>query len=308
MTMPKLLAPMLLLATACTPACTPPAAGTADATREQGKPEGEATPAPAAAKPAENMIREAPGVDLSALSEAQKSAFFDLLNVEPSACGKPHALAVSLRDDTTCRDSLVVAQFLADRLGEGATPSAVKGELEMVRRALTPQKIDTSGCAVWGNERAPVTLVVFADFQCPHCKAEVPKLRAAVEKYRGRAKLVFMHFPLKSHPEAKTAAIAVEAAGAQGKFWQMHDKVFAHQMELSDADLERYAKEIGLDMARFKADLAGEKARAHVDKDRSEGERLEIMGTPTIYVNGREFTELLFGGTIEGWIDEALKR
>jgi protein-disulfide isomerase len=133
-------------------------------------------------------------------------------------------------------------------------------------------------------------------------------LRAAVDQFRGRVKLAFKHFPLKSHPRAAEAAVATEAAREQGRFWEMHDLVFAHQNQLEDEDLLTYAEQIGLDVPRFKSDFESERVRARVDRDRAEGEKLEIQGTPAVFVQGRYYNDLLFGGTIEGWIDEMLKR
>ena len=154
-----------------------------------------------------------------------------------------------------------------------------------------------------------MTVVVFADFQCPHCKAEAPGLRKAVQNYRGEAKLVFKHFPLEMHDRAKAAAIAAEAAHEQGKFWEMHDLIFDHQEQLEDEDLERYAKQIrGLDVAKWKADYESEQAELEVVKDRAIGEALEIQGTPAVFVNGRQLTPLLWGGSLEAWIDDALRR
>ncbi len=310
----RFLAAVSLFVTACTPACTPPAGEAPGGQDGAGKAPAKNDPSSAAsassgpqAAPA-SALAEAPGVDLSGLSDAQKSAFFDVINLEPSACGKPHSLARSLADDPSCRDSLVLAQFVADRLAEGATATAIKKELEFLRKALTPREIDIEDRPVWGNPRAPVAVVVFADFQCPHCRAEAPVLRRAVDKFGGRAKLVFKYFPLRMHPQGKNAAIAAEAARAQGKFWEMHDLLFENQEDLSDERIMGFARQLGLDMKQFERDFRSEKAKARVAEDRAEGEKLEIPGTPTVYVNGREYNELLFGGTVEGWIDEALKR
>jgi protein-disulfide isomerase len=310
MTRPKCsLAPLLLILSACSPACT--------TVPEAGTPENKGGPVASTAKPdapgAEaappgGEITEAKGVDLSRLSEPQKTSFFQLINSEPSACGKPHSLAVSLRDDAACRDSLSVSQFIADALASGASPSDIKANLEYIVSALQPRQIETEGRPVYGNERAPVTVVVFADFECPHCRAEAPVLRQAIDQFRGRAKLVFKHFPLSSHPRAKVAAIATVAAQNQGKFWEMHDIVFENQTALSDADLRRYAQKIGLDMKQFEADFAALKGKELVEADRAEGDRLEITGTPAVFVNGRYFNEYLFGGTVVGWIDDALRR
>ncbi len=251
---------------------------------------------------------EAKGVDTSSLTEAQRTSFFQLINVEPSACDKPHSLATSLRDDAQCRDSMIVSQFISDRLAAGIAISDVRIELDEVRDALKVREIVVAGRPTYGNERAPVTVVVFADFECPHCKAEAPGLREAVQQYRGQAKLVFKHFPLNMHARAKVAAVATEAAHEQGKFWEMHDKVFAHQDNLEDADLRRYAQEIKLDMGKFDASFQAKRGETAVNADRAEGEKIGIMGTPAVYVNGRMYTPMLFGGTVAGWIDDALRR
>jgi protein-disulfide isomerase len=254
------------------------------------------------------MITEAKGVDLSALSEVQRGTFFQVLNVEPSACDRPHSLATSIRDDAECRDSLILGQFIADRLASGIAASDVKPELEEVRDALQVREIPIAGRPTFGNERAPVTVVMFADFECPHCKAEAPVLRQAIQQYRGQAKLVFKHFPLNMHTRARVAARACEIAHAQGKFWEMHDQVFTHQLELEDADLRAYAAAIGLDLARFDSELRGGRYEDVVDADRLDGEKLGLTGTPAVFVNGRLFTPMLFGGTVAGWIDDALRR
>ncbi len=255
-----------------------------------------------------NMISEARGVDLSRLNAPQKKSFFQLLNSEPSACGKAHSLAVSLRDDATCRDSLSVAQFVADMLANGAAASDIKENLVPLVASLKPRPIDVAGRPIYGNERAPVTVVVFADFECPMCKEEAPALRQAIDQARGRARLIFKHFPLPMHPRAKPAAIAAAAAHEQGKFWAMHDLIFAHQEALTDADLRSYAEKAGLDLKKYDEAYAARSGQAQVDADRADGEKLEIGGTPAVFVNGREMNRYMFGGTVAGWIDDALLR
>jgi protein-disulfide isomerase len=174
--------------------------------------------------------------------------------------------------------------------------------------ALRPREINIKGRPVYGNERAPVTVVVFADFECPHCRQEAPVLRQAIDQFRGRAKLVYKHFPLSGHVRAKAAAIATVAAMEQGKFWEMHDMVFENQTSLEDADIRRFAQKIGLDMAKFDAHYNAKKGQDLVEEDRVEGEKLDISGTPAVFVNGRYMNPFLFGGTITGWIDDALRR
>lgn len=311
------------LIAACTPACDPPdakepgsdeARGAKAAGASARRAEGEKGEAIAehekkrAELPKEETITEAPGVDVSKLTEAQRGVFFQVINTEPSACDKPHSLARSLQSDPDCRDSQLVSQFVADAIASGAATSAVKGAVPEVVAALAPRDIPVEGRPVYGAEQAPVTVVVFADFQCPHCRMEAPKLRKAVDSFRGRARLVYKHFPLMGHDQAKIAAIATEAAHEQGKFWEMHDLVFENQMDLSEANLYKFAEQIGLDMEKFKASFSAEKGKAVVEADKAAGEKLGISGTPAVFVNGREVIPVLFGGSVTGYIDDALKR
>lgn len=303
----------LLALTACSPACTSPAAKNPEP--EPAQPKAGSAQAPAggdsvAAPATGDMVMEAKGVDLSKLSESQRATFFQVINSEPSACGKPHSMAKSLRDDDRCRDSLLASQFVADYLHAGAATSEVRSGLQEVVKALKPRDIPTTGRPVYGKPSAPVEVVVFADFQCPHCKLEAPKVRSTVEKFGGRAKLVFKHFPLMGHPRAKQAAIATEAAHEQGKFWEMHDILFANQERLEDDNIYAYAAQIGLDVAKFKASYSANKGQAVVEQDKAHGEEAGVDGTPAVFVNGRFASGryALFGGNLAGWIDDALKR
>jgi protein-disulfide isomerase len=264
---------------------------------------------PVSEVPVSEQIRDIEGVDLKKLSEGQRESFFAVINQESSACGQAHSLAKSLQADPDCRDSVLVAQFIADRLGAGMTPMDIRQQLDGLLAALKPVEIDLEGRPVFGNPSAPVTVVVWADFQCPLCKSEAPHLREEVSNRRGQAKLVFKHFPLEGHPRGEPAAIAVEAAHLQGKFWEMHDLVFANQSMLEDEDLESYAQQIeGLDLAKWKADVTAETTKAAVSRDRGEGKVLKIGGTPTVFVNGRLVTPALWDGELSAWIDDALRR
>jgi len=308
----------LAFALGCTPpeAKTPEASGSSKSKNPSSKSDdGDGRDADDGGKPGDtalpddaDMIKEAKGVNITNLTEPQKTKFFQIINTERSACKKPHSLAKSLRDDDKCRDSMVVSQFIADSLAAGATATQIKNAIDKVVDALQPKEIDIEGRAIYGEPNAPITVVVFADFECPHCRNEAPKLRKTVDQFRGRAKLVFKHFPLEFHDRARQAAIAVEAAHDQGKFWEMHDIVFANQGSLSDADLESYAAQIKLDMTKFKASMADKATTARVDKDFKDGDKIGITGTPAVFVNGRMMNEALFGGSLAGWIDDALKR
>ncbi|MEW5741561.1 MAG: thioredoxin domain-containing protein [Myxococcota bacterium] len=166
-----------------------------------------------------------------------------------------------------------------------APPPAAPGAPE-------PEKVVTdiniTGAPVKGPKNAPVTIIAFSDFQCPFCSRVVPTLKQIEDTYGGKVKVAFKHQPLPFHQNAKLAAMASMAANEQGKFWEMHDKMFANQQALDRASLERYAQEIGLDMGKFKAALDSNKYDAYVTADSNEGMRVGANGTPTFFINGRQ--------------------
>jgi protein-disulfide isomerase len=138
-----------------------------------------------------------------------------------------------------------------------------------------------------GPEAAPVTLVEYGDYECPFCGAAQPNVKAVLRIAGDRILFAFRHFPLSEiHPHAALAAEAAEAAGAQGQFWRMHDLLFANQRALEAPDLLRYADAIGLELARFAADLEEHRYRRVVREHFVSGLRSGVNGTPTFFVNG----------------------
>ena len=138
-----------------------------------------------------------------------------------------------------------------------------------------------------GSEHARVTLVEYGDFECPSCKVAVTTPRLLLDRFPNKVRFIFRHFPQQeAHPHALLAAEAAEAAAAQGKFWQMHDVLFQNQAHLKDKDLHRYAEGLGLDMARYTAEMDDhiylQKVREHIEG----GRRSHIRATPTFFVNG----------------------
>ncbi len=139
-----------------------------------------------------------------------------------------------------------------------------------------------------GPANAPLVVVVFSDFQCPFCKRVEPTLAELEQKYAGKLRLVWKNYPLPFHENAEPAAEAAMAAGAQGKFWEMHDKLFENSGALDRASLDKYAAALGLDLARFKADLDAHRQRARVQADMKEGAAIGVQGTPAVFINGRK--------------------
>ncbi|MEZ0448928.1 DsbA family protein [Cellulomonas sp. ICMP 17802] len=142
---------------------------------------------------------------------------------------------------------------------------------------------------VYGRPDAPVTVLEFGDLECPYCRAASPVLRELVDTSDGQVRLVWRHFPLfEVHPYALSAALAAEAAGSHGKFWQMHDELMAHQDRLAEQDLRAAAVALGLDPAEVAGDGAQAFAPA-ISADYAAGVEAGVRGTPTIFVGGTRF-------------------
>lgn len=140
-----------------------------------------------------------------------------------------------------------------------------------------------------GTPSAKVTLVEFSDFECPACKASQPQLKSILAKYQDKIRFVYRHFSLPVHPYAVDAAVAAEAAGRQGKFWEMHDKLFDNQPDFQKDQLIGLAKDLGLDVNKFTADLDSSDLRQKVLSDQADGKRASVDATPTFFVNGIKY-------------------
>jgi protein-disulfide isomerase len=141
---------------------------------------------------------------------------------------------------------------------------------------------------VIGAGHAPVTIVEYADFECPNCKQAAPAVKLLLERFAGKARVVFRHFPLEEvHPHALAAAEAAECAGGQGKFWEMHDLLFANQDHLKTNQLHSYAERLQLDMARYTAEMDDEVYRQRIREQMDGARRSGVRATPTFFVNGR---------------------
>lgn len=156
--------------------------------------------------------------------------------------------------------------------------------------AISREKLITSNAYTIGNASASAYLVEFSDFQCPACKSAKPFVDATVERYKEKLLFVYRHFPLGQHQYAIQAAIAAEAAGLQGKFWEMNYLLFANQDKLSDDLYMRLAKELYLDEKKFADALSDPKLKEKVIQDRDYGVSIGIDSTPTFFLNGKKIT------------------
>jgi protein-disulfide isomerase len=158
-----------------------------------------------------------------------------------------------------------------------------------------------------GPRDAPVTLVEYGDYECPHCGAAHPVVNTLRRTLGPRLRFVYRHFPLATiHPHAPLAAEAAEAAGAQGEFWPMHDMIFEHQQALEPQDLAAYADALGLDTARFARELASHAHAGRVREHFSGGVRSGVNGTPTFFINGLRHDGSYALESLLGAIEEAV--
>lgn len=160
--------------------------------------------------------------------------------------------------------------------------------------AMTPPvapvvDVNIEGFPSKGKDGAKVTVVEFADFQCPHCKQASDSLKKVTEKYKDKIKYVYLDFPINPSGISKVVAEGSHCAAEQGKYWEYHYKAFDGQSSLDKESPTKLAKDLKLDEAKFKACLDGTKAKALVEKGRVEGERIGVSGTPYLLINGRRY-------------------
>jgi protein-disulfide isomerase len=162
---------------------------------------------------------------------------------------------------------------------------------------------------VRGAAEAPLTLVEYGDYQCPYCGEAYPIVEALLSTFGNDVRFIFRNFPLVDvHPHAESAAEIAEAAGLQGKFWQMHDALYENQDDLGDNALVRYAQEIGLDTRQVQTDLTSGRPRKRVEADFEGAIRSGANGTPTFFVNGTRYDGSWQLQPFEAFITSQLKR
>ncbi|MDX2022089.1 MAG: thioredoxin domain-containing protein [Deltaproteobacteria bacterium] len=249
-----------------------------------------------------------PGIDLSSLDSFERKVFFRVVNKEASACGKAHSLMFSLKNDPGCRKSFYAARYVARLVEGGFTDSEVTEAVDKRFRNPTVVKLDPTGAPIKGSSTGRVTLVEFVDYECPHCKRVQPVLRQVVDEFPNDVRVVMKHYPLSQHTNARLAATAAVAAHMQGKFWPYSEKVWENSEFLTPALLEKLAKDVGLDVTKWRKDSESEAANAIVEKDKAQGGAAGIRSTPTIYINGKLFTDSRDVESLRDWITEELGR
>lgn len=260
-------------------------------------------------------VEALPGVDFSGLTPAQKATALKLLREHDCVCSCGMKAAECRLKDPNCYYSRGLAGEVIAALKQGksapdawAAAAASKfGHAPEHKMLEDPVPIHTTGAPEIGPKDAPITLVEFSDFQCPYCALATPQLREVLKQYPTQVKLIFKQFPLEMHSQAALAAAAAVAAQRQGKFWPMHDALFASRTDLSRQAILALASALGLDIKRFEADWGSAAVQQAVKRDMEDGNEAGVMSTPTIFIDGQHYNGMIRFETLKPLLEAELK-
>lgn len=246
-------------------------------------------------------------VDVSKLTTEQQDLFYKLVGSLTSPCGKGHSLRVSVTQDQTCKRAPFAVRFIVALLDDEASETIVRKEYTSKYQDQANQqlvKVDVTGAPQVGPADAPIRIVEFFDYACPHCADAKEMFDQVVEKHGSTVVEYFKMFPLGNWPDSPIAAAAAYAANAQGKFKEMHTLLFANSPRHSLENVKLYAAQLGMDVAKFEADARS--LATKVESDRNDGKAAGVSSTPTIFVNDRKYTGPLYEKYMTMWIEEEL--
>jgi protein-disulfide isomerase len=251
---------------------------------------------------------ELPNVDMTGLSPDKKQAVLKLLREEDCTCGCKMKMAQCRMVDPKCAFSRMSANSAVKAIKDGKTPDEMRTAALAENHLKTLDdyvKIRTEGEPTKGPPSAKITLVEFSDFQCPFCAKAAFQIDEIMRQHPGEIRLVYKQYPIQLvHKEAVLAAEASLAANNQSKFWLMHDRMFSNANKLSRENIIAWAKEFNLDMPKFLKDLDSKETATLVARDIDEADYIGVLGTPTVFLNGRryngELTVADFGKVVEG--------
>lgn len=248
------------------------------------------------------------GVDAARLSGAQKGQVESILNAVANTYGCRGTLAACVAaGDLTARRH---AGFVARMVRKGRTADAIAKEVLLRHESAHPgelAKIDLNDHPFAGDPaRAKVVLVEYACFQCPFCAHLALELKKIRARFGDKLVQYYKFFPVRSHDQGVPTALAGIAAMRQGRFWQLYDAMFANRAHLEPDDVRALAGKAGLDVAKWEADRNDPKSMRYLEKDKLEGMRLGVEGTPTFFVNGKLYKGQADPDEIADRIDEEL--
>ena len=267
---------------------------------------GEDEPGPPSAAPAPVDVKLS-GIDTGDLTAREKAQWSAHVTQLLAPCeSTPVSIAQCVEEKRNCAACTPAAEYLLVQVRQGRTKAQAEAAYRARFASDQVRNIPLEGSPSKGPTDASIVIVEWADFECPACKAASPQLDELVQAHQD-VRLVFKNFPLDIHQNAETAARAAMAADKQGKFWEMHHALFQAEEPPTAEFIARTAKSLGLDMAAFEKDLRSEAVADAVSRDRKQGRDVQLKGTPSVFINGREFSYSMDMATeLKAWI--ALER
>lgn len=244
----------------------------------------------------DKRVAEPSDADIQAFYDKQKAAMGDQL--PPLEVVKPQVVQFLKREKSATAVEEVIDGLKKTASLTKSLPDVRSAPVELANAAHTPSK---------GSKTAKVKIVEFADFQCPYCTRAAETAKELAAKYGDKVEFSYRHFPLRSiHPQAQRASEIAQCAGEQGKFWEAHDALYANQSALDEPSAIEHVTKVGVDGAKLTECLASGRAAAQVEEDLKKGEAIGVQGTPSFFINGRQFEGNPNAAGIGAAIDEAL--
>ncbi len=261
------------------------AAGGSDPAKAEAAPaKAEAKPAPAAPAAASVVLPKV--LDVSDLDDDEKKVLAEVLREQFDPCGAPLSFMESLKADTPCERAVSLGAFAVTQVQKGLSKRLIARELmKELARTTSKMQFDLDGVPHQGDPASAHVIVEFLDYECPFCKQTFAPLKKVAKKYG--AVVYVKQLPLTAHHKyALAAARAAMAAHRQGLFWEMSEAMFENQARLSDDVIAELAKQVGMDMTRFEADVNDPEIDALLKRDEIEADAAKVDGTPSIFVDG----------------------
>lgn len=273
---------------------------------------GEQKQAPAPAEPKDEVIPDSiyPELPMAALNPKERAVVKRVTEAELCPCkGSTVSLHQCLQKvEGRCNLATYAGLTAMQGVKEGLSEKDVlAGVGKFIQDSYKKYEFDLTDIPHKGKEDAPVVIVEFADFECPYCSLARQIIQGVLEARGEKVVFYFMHYPLPFHQSAMPAAIAATAAGKQGRFWEMYHLLFDNQKILSGPKIENLALEMGLNMEKFRQDLADPALAEAVKAQRQQGESANVDSTPSFFINGRKFLGEKTPEAMIQAVDEALK-
>lgn len=259
------------------------------------------------AKPVPSPEVSLKGVDTSSLTPRERREWAAQVSELLAPCPDvPVSIAQCVQEQRPCKTCLPAAQLLLKQVQAGKPKKDREDAFHARFDDKKVRTLVTDGSPETGSPDAVVTIIEWADFECPFCRMVSPVLEGILERFDGQVRLVYKFYPLPAHTHGEIAARAGVAALNQGKFWEMHHMLFDNQEHLEQADLERYAKQIGLDIPKFRLDMTSKETTERIEKDKKQADEVGLDGTPLMFINGRKVDLELLGANVvedlEDWV------